>query len=78
MLTTAKEKEDGLNIPSFIIGDADDVAEQGYNACLKGDVICVPGSINLAATLAGRATPKWLLRKVTGFMGRYALGKNKS
>jgi short-subunit dehydrogenase len=76
MLTTVEESDNGLNIPSFIIGDVDDVAEQGYNACLKGDVICVPGTINLAATLSGRATPKWLLRKVSGVMGRYTLGKN--
>jgi short-subunit dehydrogenase len=76
MLTTVEEGDNGLNIPSFIIGDVDDVAEQGYNACLKGDVICVPGTINLAATLSGRATPKWLLRKVSGMMGRYTLGKN--
>ncbi len=59
----------------FIIGDVEDVAEHGYNACLKGDVICVPGTVNLAATLSGRATPKWLLRKVSGIMGRYTLGK---
>jgi short-subunit dehydrogenase len=76
MLTTVEQSDGGLNIPGFVIGDVDDVAEQGYNACLKGEVICVPGIINLAATLSGRATPKWLLRKVSGIMGRYTLGKN--
>ena len=30
----------------------------------------IPGIINLASILAGRATPKWLLRKVTGTFGR--------
>ena len=39
---------------------------------MKGEVICVPGAINLAATLAGRATPKWLLRRVSGLVGRYS------
>jgi short-subunit dehydrogenase len=76
MLTAVEEGDDGLNIPNFIIGDVDDVAEQGYKACLKGEVICVPGAINIAATLSGRATPKWLLRKVSGIMGRYTLGKS--
>jgi hypothetical protein len=26
----------------------------------------VPGAVNLAATLAARAAPKWLLRRVSG------------
>jgi short-subunit dehydrogenase len=30
------------------------------------EVICVPGAVNLAATLTGRATPKWLLRWIWG------------
>ena len=72
MLSAAQEKSDGLSLPGFIIGDVEDVARQGYEACMKGDVICVPGAINLAATLAGRATPKWLLRRVSGLVGRYS------
>lgn len=73
MLESAQEKSGGLKIPSFIVGDVEDVAAQGYRACLKGDVICVPGAVNLAATLTGRATPKWLLRRISGVMGRYTL-----
>jgi hypothetical protein len=45
-------------LPGFMIGDVDDVAAQGYKACMKGEVICVPGAINLAATIAGRSIPK--------------------
>jgi hypothetical protein len=30
-------------------------------------------STNLAATLAERAAPTWLLRRITGVMGRYTL-----
>lgn len=76
MVATAKEKSGGLNIPGFLVGDVEDVATQGYRACLKGDAICVPGAVNLAATLTGRATPKWLLRRITGVMGRYTLKKD--
>jgi short-subunit dehydrogenase len=75
MVATAQEKSGGLNIPGFLVGDVEDVAAQGYRACLKGDAICVPGTVNLAATLTGRATPKWLLRRITGVMGRYTLKK---
>lgn len=73
MLENAQQKSSGLKIPAFVVGDVEDVAAQGYRACLKGDAICVPGVVNLAATLTGRATPKWLLRRISGVMGRYTL-----
>ena len=75
MVATAQQKSGGLKIPDFIVGDVQDVAAQGYRACLKGDAICVPGAVNLAATLTGRATPKWLLRRISGVMARYTLKK---
>ena len=75
MVANAQKKSDGLKFPDFVVGDVKDVAAQGYRACLKGDAICVPGAVNLAATLAGRATPKWLLRRVSGVMARYTLKK---
>ena len=53
-----------------VVGDAADVADLGVRGCLRGDVIVVPGAVNLAATLAARATPKWLLRKVSGAIVR--------
>lgn len=73
MVANAQEKSGGLKIPAFIVGDVEDVAAQGYRACIKGDAICVPGAVNLAATVTGRATPKWLLRRISGVMGRYTL-----
>lgn len=76
MLSSVQEKSHGLKIPGFVVGDVEDVAAQGYQACLKGDVICVPGAVNLAATITGRATPKWLLRRIAGVMGRYTLKKD--
>tara|TARA_R110001592_G_scaffold363396_2_gene687621 strand:- start:38211 stop:39005 length:795 start_codon:yes stop_codon:yes gene_type:complete len=73
MVASAQQKSGGLKIPDFMVGDVQDVASQGYRACLKGDAICVPGAVNLAATLTGRATPKWLLRRISGVMARYTL-----
>ena len=69
MVSTATESSD-LNLPGILIGDAAKVAAEGYQACIKGEVIKVPGVINLAGILAGRVTPKWLLRRVTGAFGR--------
>jgi short-subunit dehydrogenase len=60
-------------LPGFVIGDVEQVAREGYVACMKGDVITVPGLLNLAGTLASRATPKWLLRRLTGAVGRKAI-----
>jgi hypothetical protein len=57
-------------LPGFVIGSAEAVANEGYEACMAGEVIRVPGVLNLAATLAGRSTPRWLLRRVTGAVSR--------
>jgi len=61
---------DVARIPGVLIGKVDDVARQGFDACMKGDVICVPGVVNQAAVLASRGTPKWLLRRMAGLFGR--------
>jgi short-subunit dehydrogenase len=60
-------------LPGFLIGDVDDVARQGFAACMKGDVICVPGILNRTAMIASRGTPKWLVRRIGGVIGRKAL-----
>ena len=71
MVSGAQARSGGLKIPRFAIGDVDDVADEGFKACIDGDVICVPGALNQVATIAGRTTPKWLLRRVYGIVGRY-------
>jgi len=71
MLDSAQQASEGLTkLPGFVIGSAEDVANEGFNACTRGEVIRVPGALNLAAILAARATPKWLLRRVSGAMVR--------
>ena len=71
MLSAAAEHNAKLaQLPRFLVGQVDEVAEQGYRACMAGDVISVPGAINRAAALAAGATPKWLLRRVAGALGR--------
>jgi len=74
MLTGATESNPQLaKLPGFVIGDVDAVANDGYKACMKGKVIKVPGVVNLSATMAGRATPKWLLRRISGTLFRKAM-----
>ncbi|MES2259747.1 MAG: SDR family oxidoreductase [Pseudomonadota bacterium] len=74
MVSTAQEANARLaQLPGFVIGKVEQVAEEGYQACMKGEVIKVPGVLNLAGTLASRATPKWLMRRITGLLGRQTM-----
>lgn len=66
----ASANEKVSSIPSFMVGHVNDVARQGFDACMRGDAICIPGVINQAAILASRSTPKWLVRKLGGILGR--------
>ena len=71
MVQSARQANAELGkLPDFVVGSAEDVAREGYDACLRGEVIRVPGVLNQAATLAARATPKWLLRRLSGAMVR--------
>jgi len=71
MLDAAQQASQQLTkLPGFVVGSAEAVADEGFEACVRGEVIRVPGALNLAAILAARATPKWLLRRVSGAMVR--------
>jgi len=71
MLDSARHASKELTkLPGFVVGSAAAVAEEGFQACVRGEVIRVPGALNLATILAARATPKWLLRRVSGAMVR--------
>ncbi len=71
MLDAAAGTRPGLaRLPATLVGSAEDVAEAGFQACMAGEVIRVPGVLNQAAVVAGRATPKWLLRKLGGALVR--------
>ena len=74
MLTQAAGANQKLSaLPDFLVSDVADVAQQGFDACMQGDAICVPGAINQAAMIASRGTPKWLVRRIGGLLGRKSL-----
>jgi len=60
-------------LPGALVGDVEEVAAEGYRACMAGEVIAVPGALNLAATTAARAAPRWLVRRIAGALGRSML-----
>jgi len=74
MLDQAAQGNERLaQLPGFVVGEVGAVAAEGYRACMAGEVVTVPGLLNRAATVAGRATPKWLLRRIAGVLGRRML-----
>jgi len=74
MMSTAQGANPELaQLPGMLVGNADVVAAEGYEACMKGEVIRVPGIVNLAITLTSRASPRWLLRRISGTLGRKTL-----
>jgi len=74
MISRAAESNEKLSrLPAFLVGDAAEVAAEGYRACMRSEVIKVPGLVNLAGTLAARATPKWLLRRLSGVVARRSM-----
>jgi short-subunit dehydrogenase len=74
MLKQAAGANDKLSqLPDFLVGDVQQVADMAFAACMRGDAICVPGVINQAAMIASRGTPKWLVRRIGGLLGRRAL-----
>ena len=73
MADAQKQSASLLNMPDMVVGDVDKVAREAYQACIKGDSIVVPGTFNLTTSIVSRATPKWLIRRLTGFAGRATL-----
>ncbi len=76
MLNSAVEASARLErLPDFLIADVAEMAAEGFAACMNGEVIRVPGLLNQAATLAGRAVPKWLRRRIAGTLGRSSIAE---
>lgn len=74
MLDRATDANSRLNkLPAFVVGSVDQVADEAFDACMRGEAIRVPGALNLATVVASRAAPKWVVRALGGAMTRAAL-----
>jgi short-subunit dehydrogenase len=72
MESMSASNEKFVSIAAISVLDVKEVADAGYDACMKGQVIRIPGKFNIAQTATTRAMPKWLTRRLFGFMGRRA------
>ena len=68
----AAENSRFVRLVASTVLDATEVADAGFDACMGGQVVQVPGRVNLLTTLASRAMPKWMTRRLVGFIGRNA------
>jgi len=68
-----RESPAGDWLPEFLIGDARGVAQEGYDACMKGRALVAPGLPNALGTTLVRMYPRWLVRRVGGLIGRRTL-----
>jgi uncharacterized protein len=73
MYERAQASNDAVGLPGFLLSDAREVARDGYAACMKGEVIAVPGVLNRVHTRTVGVYPRWLVRGVGGLFGRRLL-----
>jgi short-subunit dehydrogenase len=60
-------------IPSLFLSEAEDVARRGYDGCISGEAVVVPGLANQVVASAAQLYPRWLVRAVGGLVGRRAI-----
>jgi short-subunit dehydrogenase len=57
-------------LPSFTMMEPEEVARSGYAACMRGEAVAVPGTLNRASLAMLRAQPQWLRHRLGALMGR--------
>ena len=60
-------------IPTFLQSDVKDVAKQGFDACMAGEIVRVPGIANQLSALWSQTQPRWFVRTLGGLVGRQLL-----
>jgi uncharacterized protein len=60
-------------VPALFQSDVKDVAKQGFDACMAGEVVRVPGIANQVSAMWSQTQPRWLSRTVGGLIGRQLL-----
>lgn len=61
------------NVPQLLMSDPREVAEQGYRACMRGEVIEIPGILNQAFVGWTQTQPRWAYRLLSGLAARTSI-----
>ena len=71
MFDRAHEEHDSVrSLPGFFLSDVEDVAREGFEACIAGRAVVVPGFPNQILASAVGLYPRWLVRGIGGIIGR--------
>jgi hypothetical protein len=62
-------------IASLLTMSTKDVAAAGFKACMRGDAVSVPGLANNIISSVNRLQPKWMNRRMRGYMYKKFLHK---
>jgi short-subunit dehydrogenase len=57
-------------LPRWMWMDAATVARLGYDAVMRGQIVCVTGRVNRALVLLSRYTPQWIAGRVARRVGK--------
>ena len=60
------------SVPGFLVSDVEAVAREGYEACLAGRAVVVPGLPNQLLASAVGLYPRWIVRGIGGLIGRWS------
>ncbi len=63
-------------IPQFLMSDVKSVAQEGYEAAKRREVIRIPGIANQMTALWVKTQPRWLVRSLGGVFGRQFMKAN--
>ena len=55
---------------AFLMMGVEEVAREGYRACMEGDVVSIPGVANNLLNTINRLQPKWMSRRVQAYLYR--------
>ena len=62
-----------FDVPRFLQSDVRAVAQQGYDACMAGETVRIPGIANQMSALWTQTQPRALVRTLSGVFGRQLL-----
>lgn len=75
---TREESSDTYEFADLIISSPEEVAREGVDALMAGEVTRIPGIVNQAAATWSRFTPKWAIRGLGGAISRLTPGNYKT